>query len=120
LSSTDKTTPIVITTHIPFITAFSQKYEGSTVPADSSLVVYNSKEVIDLFSGYNLKLVLQGHLHTVEDVYIDGIHFITGGAVSSAWWTGPFKGYEEGFIQLSFSRNDFKWKYIDYGWDVKN
>ncbi|MFA6713607.1 MAG: metallophosphoesterase, partial [Bacteroidales bacterium] len=101
LKNTAPGTPIVISTHIPFITAYTQKYGGSTLPNDSSLVVYNSKEVIDLFNGYNLKLVLQGHLHTVEDIYIDGIHFITGGAVSAGWWKGPNRGFEEGFMYIT-------------------
>jgi 3',5'-cyclic-AMP phosphodiesterase len=118
LSKTDSNTPIVLSTHIPFITSFTQKYEGSTLPNDSSLVVYNSKEVIDIFKGHNLKLVLQGHLHTVEDAYIDGIHFITGGAVCAGWWQGPYKGYEEGFTYLTFSGDSFKWRYVDYGWNV--
>jgi 3',5'-cyclic AMP phosphodiesterase CpdA len=120
LKKTDKATPIALSTHIPFITATTQKYGGSTLPNDSSLVVFNSKQVIDLFKGYNLKLVLQGHLHTVEDIYIDGIHFITGGAVSAAWWKGPNQGYEEGFMYITFTDNDFRWRYVDYGWIVKN
>jgi 3',5'-cyclic-AMP phosphodiesterase len=119
LAKTDSTTPIVISTHIPFITAFTQKYYGSTVPNDSSLVVINAKEVIDLFKGHNLKLVLQGHLHTVEDIFIDGVHFITGGAVSAAWWTGPNMGFEEGFMFITVKGEDFNWKYVDYGWQVE-
>ena len=116
LGATDPKTPIVISTHIPFITAFVQKYNGSTLATDSSLVVVNSKEVIDLFKGYNLKLVLQGHLHTVEDIFIDGIHFVTGGAISAAWWTGPNMGFEEGFMFITVKGEDFEWKYVDYGW----
>jgi 3',5'-cyclic-AMP phosphodiesterase len=119
LQETDKKTPIVISTHIPFITANTQKYVGTTVPNDSSSVIYNGKEILDLFTGYNLKLVLQGHLHTVEDIFIDGIHFITGGAVSAAWWTGPNKDFQEGFMLISVRNGEFSWKYIDYGWDVK-
>ncbi len=119
LSNTNSKTPIVISTHIPFITAYMQKYSGSTVANDSGLVVVNAKEVVDLFKGYNLKLVLQGHLHTVEDIFIDGIHFITGGAVSAAWWTGPNLNFEEGFMYITVNGEDFNWKYIDYGWQVK-
>ena len=119
LKKADHTTPIVLSTHIPFITASTQKYDGSTLPNDSSLVVFNSKEVISLFTGYNLKLVLQGHLHTVEDIYIDGIHFITGGAVSGGWWRGPNRGFEEGFMYITFRNDDFRWRYVDYGWNVK-
>jgi len=119
LKNTNPITPIVLSTHIPFITAYTQKYGGSTLPNDSSLVVYNSKEVINLFNGYNLKLVLQGHLHTVEDIYIDGIHFITGGAVSGRWWKGSNQGFEEGFMYISFGTDDFSWRYVDYGWEIQ-
>jgi Icc protein len=120
LTETDKKTPIVISTHIPFITSNTQRHIGTTVANDSSSVIYNGKEVLDLFMGYNLKLVLQGHLHTVEDIFIDGIHFLTGGAVSGAWWTGPNQKIEEGFMLISVENGDFSWKYIDYGWNVKN
>ena len=119
LNETDPKTPIVLSTHIPFISIFSQRYTGSTVSNDSSLVVVNSKEVLDLFKNYNLKLVLQGHLHTVEDIFVDGIHFITGGAVSAAWWTGPNMGFEEGFMFITVNEENINWKYIDYGWDPK-
>lgn len=118
LKNTNPQTPIVISTHIPFITAYTQKYGGSTLPNDSSLVVYNAKEIIDLFNGYNLKLVLQGHLHILEDIYIDGIHFITGGAVSGEWWEGPHKGVEEGFLYITFEGKDFNWSYVDYKWEI--
>jgi 3',5'-cyclic AMP phosphodiesterase CpdA len=119
LKNTNHSTPIVLSTHIPFITASTQKYGGSTLANDSALVVFNSKEVLDLFSGYNLKLVLQGHLHTVEDVYIDGIHFLTCGAVSGGWWEGPNQNFEEGFMHLTFTADDFKWRYVDYDWIVQ-
>jgi len=109
-------TPIAISTHIPFVTVNPQYYRGSTAAADSSSVVYNSKEVLDLFSGHNLKVVLQGHLHTLEDIYIGGVHFITGGAVSAGWWKGPNRGIEEGFLYLKFSKDNFTWRYVDYGW----
>ena len=119
LKKTDPATPIVLSTHIPFITALTQMNAGSTVPNDSGTVVYNSKEVLQLFKGYNLKLVLQGHLHTIEDIDINGIHFITGGAISAAWWKGPNQGFEEGFMFLTFGPDDFRWRYVDYGWDAK-
>jgi len=119
LAKTDTTTPIFISTHIPFITAFKQKYYGSTLMNDSSLVVANSKEVLDLFTNHNLKLVYQGHLHTCEDISIDGIHFITGGAVCGAWWKGPNMSFEEGFSKITFTKNAFTTKYIDYGWTIK-
>lgn len=119
LENTALETPIVISTHIPFISVMTQRYGGSTLPNDSSLVVYNSSPVLDLFREHNLKLVLQGHLHVLEDIYYEGVHYITGGAVSGGWWRGPYLTCEEGFLWLTFSKNDFTWKYIDYGWVVE-
>lgn len=118
LNTTDKDMPIVLSTHIPFMTIFSQIYGGSTMPNDSGLVVSNSKDVIELFGDHNLKLVLQGHLHTIEDIYVNGTHFITGGAVSGRWWEGANRGFEEGFLYISIKNDTFDWEYIDYGWEV--
>jgi predicted phosphodiesterase len=89
------------------------------VANDSSTVIYNGKDVLDLFRNHNLKLVLQGHLHTVEDINIDGIHFITGGAVSAGWWNGPNREFQEGYVLVTTGKNDFTWRYVDYGWEVK-
>jgi 3',5'-cyclic-AMP phosphodiesterase len=117
IENTTAGTPIVLVTHIPFITAYTQRYGAATAPNDSNLVVVNSRDVIDLFKGHNLKLVLQGHLHTVEDILVDDVHYITGGAISAAWWKGPEKGYQEGFVLVSIDGNNFSWRYIDYGWN---
>ncbi|NMC40288.1 MAG: metallophosphoesterase [Bacteroidales bacterium] len=119
LEKTDTLTPVVIVTHIPFITVNSQIYNYSTAPNDSGLVVVNSGDILKLFSHHNLKLVLQGHLHMVEDIYIDGVRFITGGAVSANWWRGPYRGDEEGFVQVTVKNKEFSWKFVDYGWDAK-
>ena len=119
LAGVDAETPIVISVHIPLITVFTQFYEGSTVPNGRGLVVTNSKEVLDLFREHNLTLVLQGHLHTCEDIYVEGTHFITGGAVSGKWWKGANRGFEEGFLMVHVSGDQFKSEYIDYGWQVE-
>jgi len=112
-------TPIVISTHIPFITVFTQILYGEYAPDYHGLVVENAKDVLDLFIGHNLKLVLQGHLHYLEDIEVNGIHFITGGAVSARWWNGSNHGVEEGFLLVHAKGDDFCWEYIDYGWEVE-
>ena len=116
LASTDKSIPLVIVTHMPFITSISQLKNGSMAANPDGLVVRNSKQVLDLFKQHNLKLVLQGHLHIVEDIYTHGIHFITGGAVSANWWQGPLDGMNEGFMLLSIKGDNISWNYIEYGW----
>lgn len=119
LSKVDKKTPICISVHIPFITAMTQLRSGSTAPNSPGIVITNSKQVLGLYAGHNLKLVLQGHLHFLEDIYVNGIHFITGGAVSANWWDGPRNGMEEGFLLVECDGDSIEWEYVDFGWNVE-
>lgn len=120
LAKIDKKTPVVVALHIPLITSLTQFEQGAYAASTEGLVVANSKQVIELFKGYNLKLVLQGHLHILEDNFIHDIHFITGGAICGGWWKDPHKGTEEGFLMLHVNNNKISWDYIDYKWDSKN
>lgn len=112
-------TPIVISTHIPLLSVFPQLRGNPIGDKKSALVVNNAREVLTLFKNHNLKLVLQGHLHYVEDISVGGIRFITAGAVSANWWEGPRDGTEEGFALIKVKDDSFTWEYIDFGWDVK-
>jgi len=118
LAKVKKETPIVVSTHIPFITTMTQIYKGSLDANAETIVIGNSKEVLELFKDHSLKLVLQGHLHFLEHMYVKGIHFITGGAVSAKWWEGPNKETEEGFLLIKVKGDSFTWEYIDYEWEV--
>jgi len=118
LLDVDPKTPIVISTHIPFITVFTQILYGEYAPEYHGLVVENAREVLDLFNGYNLKIVLQGHLHYLEDIEVYGTHFITVGGVSGRWWQGDNHKVEEGFLMVHVNGDDFCWEYVDYGWEV--
>ena len=114
LDSIDKNTPIVIAAHIPFITTLPQIEGGIT--STHGLILENTNEVLDLFKGHNLKLVLQGHLHFYEEIYVHNIHFVTGGAVSSKKWEGKRNGLEEGFLVVKVKNGQFSFEYKDYGW----
>jgi Icc protein len=119
LASIPASVPIVISLHIPLLTTEAQILQGATAANGRAEVVVNSKEVIDLFKGHNLKLVLQGHLHYYETMHVFGTDYITGGAVSASWWEGPYLGTEEGFVLLKAKGNNVTWEYVDYGWNVE-
>ncbi|MFW6128656.1 MAG: metallophosphoesterase family protein [Candidatus Aminicenantaceae bacterium] len=119
LQKVEQKTPIVISTHIPLISVVTQINRGSTYKNPDNWVIVNSKEVLDLYEGYNLKLVLQGHLHVLEEIRINNITFITGGAVSGNWWKGSYYGVEEGFLIIKIKDDQFDYEYIDYGWKVQ-
>ena len=114
LSKLDKDTPIALSVHIPFITAQTQLTEGSLASTPENLVIINARDVLLLFREYNLKLVLQGHLHFLEDIYVnEQVHFITGGAVCGRWWRNrPESTPEEGFVMVYVDGEEIDWDYI--------
>jgi Icc protein len=118
LGKTDKLTPIAITVHIPFITSATQLSQGALAANSEGGVITNSLEVLKLFSEHNLKLVLQGHLHFNEDLFVGNeVHFITGGAVCGRWWSNkPGDHPEEGFQMIHVKGDELSSEYIDFGW----
>lgn len=116
LEHIDPATPIAISVHIPLMTSAGQVYDGSTAGNAPTLVIVNAKEVLGLFKEHNLKLVLQGHLHFYEEIFVQDVRYITGGAVCGAWWEGSYFGTEEGFLLFKVTGDSFTWKYVDYGW----
>jgi len=120
LAGLDPATPLVISVHIPFITTYTQLTQGPLVASGPGTVITNGREVLELFLPYNLKLVLQGHLHFLEDQFVDNkVHFITGGAVSGRWWQGPpSQNVEEGFLLIKAGDDQISWEYVDSGWEA--
>ena len=116
LDRTPADQPIVISTHVPFLSLYYPVLEGRYTDSDT---FGNQKEVFDMFANHNLRLVLQGHQHLYEEIKIKDVQFITAGAVSANWWAGPFHGTEEGFLKVNIHGGDFDWEYVDYGWDVQ-
>lgn len=112
-------TPVVLATHIPFVTTFYQFTAASTMAIPTSRVIVNSREVLSLFQDHRLVLVLQGHLHIEEVVRWHGTTFVTGGAVCGQWWRGPWHGTQEGFGVVTLHDGRADWQYIDYGWEAR-
>jgi 3',5'-cyclic AMP phosphodiesterase CpdA len=121
LRNLDKKTPIAVSVHMPFITSLTQLTKGSLASNSPGTVITNARDVLLLFYEYNLKIVLQGHLHFLEDIYVGNkTHFITAGAVSGRWWKNrPGTIPQEGFLLVRVKGEEFEWEYVDYGWTTE-
>ena len=115
LEKTDRTSPIILSVHVPFLSVHYPFIEGRYTSTDT---FSNFKEIWDMFTNHNLRLVLQGHMHIYEEIMVNNIQFITGGAVSGAWWDGPYYGTEEGYLMVHITGDDISWEYIDLGWET--
>lgn len=115
LEKTGRQTPIVVLTHIPLATGFGQ-FIGAAPASLRGIQVTNTKQVLDLFEGYQLKAVLQGHTHIREVIDYKGCQFITSGAVSGNWWRGVRLGHPEGFGVITVKNGRLQWEYKTFGW----
>lgn len=111
--------PLIVVTHMPFMTGFFQATEGAGAPVPENRAVMNQREVLARFARHNLVLVLQGHLHVNEMLRWGKTTFITGGAVCGKWWRGSWQGTPEGFGVVTLADGNVDWEYRTYGWTAR-
>ncbi|MCB2210517.1 calcineurin-like phosphoesterase family protein [bacterium] len=119
---------IVLSTHIP-IKAFHEDHE--------SVNTVNREELFTLLEGRKYLLLLAGHTHTNDHVYIgeeDGwhgeqpLHQHILGTVSGSWWRGPLDergipattmrdGTENGYHIFTFDGTDYSSRFIPASMD---
>jgi 3',5'-cyclic-AMP phosphodiesterase len=118
LTDIDKDTPIVIALHIPLVSVRNQIHPGDRENPEPYPAVRNRNDLLDMFENHNLKLVLQGHIHWVEEIYVQDIDtwFISGGAIAGRpTWRG-FRHGPPGFLVFNVKDGSVSWDFIDYGW----
>ncbi len=105
-------TPIIVSVHIPLVTAFLSYVPAPPLPPPhNGLSVINANQVLDLFAGHNVLGVLQGHTHINETVVWKGVPYITSGAVCGNWWHGTRLGTPEGFTVVTVSNGKLTTRY---------
>ncbi|HRP33963.1 MAG TPA: metallophosphoesterase [Agriterribacter sp.] len=116
LAQVDAGTPVVVAAHLPFVSSFYQVYPPKDGSDKDRPWISNRNEILQLFKQHQLKMVLQGHTHWLEDVNVENrTHFITGGAVAGRpSWRGNNHG-QRGFLLFSVKGDTFSWKFIEYG-----
>ena len=116
LAALPKSTPIIVTVHIPLVSAFASYVPALMAPPKHpSLTVANANEVLALFEGHNVIGVLQGHTHINENVEYKGINYVTSGAICGNWWKGTRMGTPEGFTVVNVTNGRMTTRYETYG-----
>ena len=112
-------TPIIVTTHMPLVTAFPQYLEmTSPLGIHNTLQVSNAYKIFPLFEGRNVIGVLQGHTHVNERVEWKGVQYLTSGAVCGNWWEGLRLGVPEGFTVCTVRNGTLTTHYETYGFQA--
>jgi len=116
LAAQPKGTRIIVVTHIPLVTAM-RCYEPESwldTPHNWTFVV-NGREVLRILRDHDVLAVLQAHSHVYERITLNGISFITTGAVAGADWRGSFLGTPEGYTEITVSGRTIESRYRTYG-----
>lgn len=98
---TDRGTPIIISIHTPLINPHAM------TDSKSQALSTNSEAVLNLFKDHNLRMVLQGHNHIYMNLFINGIHYISGG--STVYGTD---GINDGFVLVKITDETEDIKFI--------
>jgi Icc protein len=121
LADTPSTTPILILSHIPILSATAILWADR--PDDDfrvsrALMHSDCMQLKDLFAQHpNVKLCLSGHLHSCDRVDYNGVTYLCNGAVCGNWWRGRHHDCDEGYAALNlYNDGTFDHEYITYGW----
>jgi 3',5'-cyclic AMP phosphodiesterase CpdA len=129
LAAVPATTPIVVFTHIPILSLYPLANTDPTptgegrpaLPVSGQLIHTDHRRFQQLFARHrNVKACVSGHLHIVESVTHDGVHYLCHGAVSGAWWKGLHRGTDFGYAVCDlFDDGTVRSHYVPYGWTAR-
>jgi len=123
LKSTPSRTPVVIASHIPFLTVGSIGFtpELRKQPLAAKMLSHvDAYEVLNLLQSHpNVKVCLSGHTHLTETISFGPTDFANSGAVCGLWWKGNFHHTSEGYNVIDlFDDGTYTSRYVNYGWNA--
>lgn len=122
LAATSATTPVLVLSHIPILSAAAAMGHGTEKTGDwvvpGSWMHRDARRIKDLFLKHpNVKLACSGHLHLVDRVDYLGVSYLCNGAVSGGWWKGPNQECQPGYALIDlYADGGFERQYVEYGW----
>jgi 3',5'-cyclic-AMP phosphodiesterase len=120
LKKTDKSTPVLVLSHIPILSAAAffdgENEKSGNWQIPGSWVHIDARRIIDLFYKHgNVKACLSGHLHLLDKVEYNGITFLCNGAVSGNWWNGAYQQTHPGYALVNlYDDGSFDNEYVRY------
>ena len=110
LAVTDSVTPIVICSHIPFISSMKKFELGSLSGTPDNDGVANSIEFFSLFAHHSLRLLLQGHFHFFEVLYANNMYYITAPSINGRY--GSSLTRKSGLFLFNTKGDSLTWIFI--------
>jgi 3',5'-cyclic-AMP phosphodiesterase len=110
--------PTVALTHIA---AFCNRGQITGVPdyraMDGHMVIWDTKELRTVLERHQVKALLQGHSHTIEEYRFNGVWYLTSAAVSGSWWAGDWVGSPPGYTVFRCDGDKLTWEHVTFPWE---
>jgi 3',5'-cyclic-AMP phosphodiesterase len=109
--------PKIVVVHVAVFCNVGQiEADPKRLAMDGAMVIWDTKELRRVLERHNVKLVLQGHSHRVEDTFWNGTWYVTGAAASGAWWAGSWTGSPPGYTVVRCEGDDVTWTHESFEW----
>jgi hypothetical protein len=113
--------PVLIISHIPILGA-TPLLDGDNVKTGTWIVPgawmhTDAKSLVNLFYKHkNVKACISGHIHLLESLVYNGVHYHCSGAVSGNWWKEePYEQTGKGYAILElFDDGTHTFRYVEY------
>jgi Icc protein len=110
--------PKVCVTHIAAFCNMGQYNSDPTRKAmDGHMVLWDNKDLRLVLQRHNVKALLQGHSHRIEQYNFRDVWYITSPAVSGAWWGGTWGGKDQGYTLFHCKGDQLTWEFRRFNWE---
>jgi Icc protein len=110
--------PKIAVTHIAAFCNIGQiNGDPSRKAMDGSMVLWDNKELRHILERHQVKALLQGHSHRIEEYRLDGVWYLTSAAVSGAWWAGNWVGSAPGYTVFRCRGDQLSWTHHVFPWE---
>ncbi|HEY3243618.1 MAG TPA: metallophosphoesterase [Phycisphaerae bacterium] len=110
--------PTVAMTHIAaFCNVGQLNGDREHKAMDGSMVLWDTKELRTILERHQVKALLQGHSHRIEEYRMNGVWYLTSAAVSGAWWAGSWVGSPPGYTVFECNGDELTWVHRTFAWE---
>jgi 3',5'-cyclic AMP phosphodiesterase CpdA len=112
--------PKIVVVHVAVFCNVGQiEGDPKRLAMDGAMVIWDTKELRKVLERHNVKLVLQGHSHRIEDTFWNGTWYVTGAAASGAWWAGSWTGSPPGYTIVRCEGDQATWTHETFPWEPR-
>lgn len=109
--------PKVCLTHIAAFCNIGQWTGDPKARALGGMCVLDTKDLRLTLERHNVRALLQGHSHKIEEYRLNDVWYLTSAAVSGAWWAGRWTGSAPGYTVFRCRGDQLTWEHHVFPWE---